>query len=193
LGDLAGGDSPRGSAWNGCGPDRCTVCVNQHTWTAAPAGVMAGALPPHPRDFPLLGPPAWGGLQTATTEPASGKMSAPPWRIGLCGDATRAPSAGPNGTGGVLGRRPLSFSLPSQDIDEGDLPNLLLAAPMRQISGVRGQSPCPHSRQQSCPRIVFGCPGCQSRVAAGRLGAAGGWRFAASLALERLRVGCRNA
>ncbi len=31
------------------------------------------------------------------------------------------------------------------------------------------------------------------RVAAGRLGASGGWRLAAWLALEWLRVGCRNA
>jgi hypothetical protein len=33
----------------------------------------------------------------------------------------------------------------------------------------------------------------KSRVAAGRLGASGGWRLAAWLALEWLRVGCRNA
>jgi len=89
---------------------------------------------------------------------ASGKMSAPPWRIGLCGDATRAPSAGPYGTGGVFRRRLLSFTNSAQRLPDNINPTPLLAAPMRQISGVRGQSPCHHHRQRSCPCILFGGP-----------------------------------
>jgi hypothetical protein len=66
LGYLAVGDSPRGSPWNGCGPDRFTSCVDQHTWTAAPAGVMAGALPPHPRDLSLWGRQHGVGISPST-------------------------------------------------------------------------------------------------------------------------------
>ncbi len=68
LGHLTGGDSPRGSPWNGCGWERCTFCVEQHSWTPAPAGVMAGALLPL---VSALGLPVWGA-DCGQTKPESG-------------------------------------------------------------------------------------------------------------------------
>jgi hypothetical protein len=44
----------------------------------------------------------------------------------------------------------------------------------------------PLHRQRSCPCIFFGGPFANPRVAAGRLGASGGWRLAAWPASQRL-------
>ncbi len=60
------------------------------------------------------------------------------------------------------------------------------------INGVENMSyTFVQSKVHPCVARVW--PVCQSRVAAGRLGASGGWRLAAWLALEWLRVGCRIA
>ena len=151
-----------------------------------------GSAPAPPR-FIALGPPAWGGSGVQTKRTGVGKILAPPWRIGQCGDATRAPSAGPYGTGGVFGRRLLSFSLPSQDIDEGDLPHPSAGGPNALNLGGTGAEPLSSPPPAKLSLHLLWWPVCQPRVAAGRLGASGGWRLAAWLALEWLRVGCRNA
>ncbi len=105
LGHLAVGDSPRGSPWNGCGLDRCTFCVNQHTWTAAPAGVMAGALPPHPRDLTHWGRQHGVGISASPLRLAEGET-----KQAASGDAARGvwPRRRRNrsGTAGRLPYRP---------------------------------------------------------------------------------------
>ncbi len=115
--------------------------------TASLAVVMTGALPPYPRDLAHCGRQQRGGACGEATVPWC-KLGVPPRRTGQCGDATRAPSAGPYGTGGVFGRRLLCFTSLKPQRQRRN-PHPMLAAPKRKISGVRGQSPCHHTRRRS--------------------------------------------
>jgi hypothetical protein len=181
------------------------LSASQHpilnTRTAAPADEMAGALPPHPRDFPLWGRQHEGAhiRHNMPTPETSDTMLAPPWRIGQL--RRRNPSAigGPIRHGRRLRTPPAFFP----GIRAGRLQRrnpTPAGGPMRKISGVRGQSPCHHNRQRSCPCIFFDGPVANpalrrvglghwrlSTRRAARLATAAGRRFAGWRGAARLR------
>jgi hypothetical protein len=161
-----------------------------NTRTPAPAGVMAGALPPHPRDFPLWGRQHGGAdiRHNMPTAETSDTMLAPPWRIGQL--RRRNPSAigGAPRHGRRLRTPPAFFLAFAQDVCRGETPPPCWR-PNAQNLGGTGAEPLSSPPPAKLSLHFLWWPVCQPRVAAGRLGASGGWRHAARPASQQPPIG----
>jgi hypothetical protein len=154
---------------------------------------VSGPYTPAPPRFSALGPPAWGGTHSAqhanagnfgynarTAVEDRATLPTVPARLRhRRGDTARAASPDAACIFSWHSRRAFAEAKPHPHAGGPNAINL----------GGRGAEPLSSPPPAKLSLHFLWRPVCQPRVAAGRLGASGGWRLAAWLASQRLPVG----